>query len=62
MNWNKIEKVEQEMKRLGDAIEDLRDAIYGPSVLLVARSKYSGTVRRRSMDLTRALVDLRKPD
>lgn len=52
MDKNKISKVKEEMLRLNDAIVAM-ERYWGP--------KETGAVRRASMDLTRALAELRKP-
>lgn len=52
MNKNKVNKVKEEMARLENAISAM-EKCWGP--------KETGAVRRASMDLTRALAELRKP-
>lgn len=61
----KIEKVEEEIKRFQERVKELREAkarmrsseYNGCSVW---NPKQSGAVRRASLDLTRALADLRR--
>ena len=55
----KYAAVETEAKRLLDRIKALRAAEKANDY---ACPRESGAVRRASMDLTRALADLRKPD
>lgn len=74
---SKIDKVERELNRLQDAIREARKAHTENSSLTAALSseeyafrfnpknldspKHTGALKRASMDLTRALADLRKP-
>jgi len=58
-----LSAVETEMDRLDDAIKELRKSgrIQGPADYLVFESgKLAAAVKRRSMDLSRALVDIRR--
>jgi hypothetical protein len=59
MTDDKLKAVEAGAKRLLEAIADLRKA--NVACPTCANPRESGTVRRASMDLTRALADLRKP-
>jgi hypothetical protein len=60
----KIKKVETEIKRLVTAIGELEangdPKIYGNKKYWDA-GKYTGAIKRASMDLSRALTELRRP-
>jgi hypothetical protein len=58
MRGDRINQVKTEMKRLIKRI----DALSGSEVACFAPSAETGAIRRASMDLTRALADLRRPD
>lgn len=58
MRKERIDRVYSECKRLMERIDELRD-VSGGSCNPYPRE--SGAVRRASMDLTRALADMRKP-
>lgn len=76
MYISKIDAVEREMQRLKDAIRALRtahterganDATLPPNqrfwnVKRANEPYHTGAIKRASMDLTRALANLRKPD
>lgn len=59
MNDAKINKVKEEMNRLKNAIDAY---VSHESKSQYAKPIESGAVKRASMDLTRALAELRKPD
>lgn len=72
---SKIDKVERELLRLHDAIRESRKAHTENGVASAGRPKeyqyfnpnnldspkHTGALKRASMDLTRALAELRKP-
>ena len=61
MKKDKIAVVKFEMARLSAAIRRLEDATSDDlSSSIMWSPKHTGTVRRASMDLTRALAELRK--
>lgn len=63
MDGKTIAKVEDEMKRLGDAIIALKQDTKNSGRTMDELwwgTRYTGAVRRASMDLTRALADLRR--
>ena len=63
MDNKKLEAVKAEVKRLTDAIDRLNQCgrKYGlPGRDRIVSPKHTGAVRRASMDLTRALADLRR--
>lgn len=66
MKSEKINEVKRLMKELGKAISEMeteekenRKSEHGD--YLYPSPKHRGAVRRKSMDLTRALADMRKP-
>lgn len=59
MDKKKIDAVKVEMKRLEARIKNLEESDDGTHRYWA--SKETGAVRRASMDLTRALAELRKP-
>ena len=64
MNLRTLAKAVQEAKRFLDAAEMVRAENNGtdpPEAIIVAVSKYSSACRRASMELSRALSELRKP-
>lgn len=48
-------------REFADLAEELERKTVGEKVWFIHGSKLSGQVRRKSMDLTRALADLRRP-
>jgi len=61
INQHEIDNVRSEIRRLEYALDILTgDENWTPDGLVVGTAA-SGAVRRASMDLTRALADLRKP-
>lgn len=61
INQHEIDNVRTEIRRLEQALDILTtDENWKPKGLVVGTAA-SGAVRRASMDLTRALADLRKP-
>ena len=62
MNTKTINAARAEAKRFLRALDEMQHAaqIEGNSYVTYG-SKHSGAVRRASMDLTRALADLRRP-
>jgi Tfp pilus assembly protein PilF len=58
MTKDKLTKVKTEMKRMSDALKEY-DRQYATGNIGYC-SKERGTIRRASMDLTRALANLRK--
>jgi hypothetical protein len=65
MNMYDINQVEKEMKRLSGRIRYLKialDASNQSEGYFFMGNKYTAAVRRTSMDLTRALADLRRND
>lgn len=62
MKAERIEKVKEEMRRLNDAIRRLEHV--NPKTTMAGEwmsgPRETGAVRRASMDLTRALADLRR--
>lgn len=65
MQIHKIEKVKQEIQRLKDAIRKLEEVNPGPTTMSngwLYGPRETGAVRRASMDVTRALADLRRPN
>jgi len=61
MKKDKIAVVKFEMARLSAAIRRLEDATLDDlSSSIMWSPKHTGTVRRASMDLTRALAELRR--
>ena len=66
MNFQKIKRVEIEATRLLAVIEDLwsmhrAGLIRDRSIIVGNGTKETATLRRASMDLTRALAEMRKP-
>lgn len=62
MRRSRVEKVKAEMNRLSNAILELDQETIDPRMNeYLWAPKQTGAVRRASMDLTRALADLRKP-
>ena len=63
MNRQKIEKAKEKAEQLIAAVDALFKRSEGePGWYLVHGSKESGALRRASLDLTRALAEMRKPD
>ena len=61
MNMAAIKKAKAEAKRFLDAVRGLEaDQPDGARFKYLMGSKHTGAVRRSSMDLTRALADMRK--
>ena len=64
MKRERVEKVFVEMQRLNHAIGVMYDAFIGtngqPNCYNGANPRETGAVRRASLDLTRALADMRK--
>lgn len=65
MNMQKIEAARAEAQRFIDRVDALRrehiNYMSGDRKYYFSAPKESGAVRRASMDLTRALSDMRKP-
>mgnify|MGYP001581689419 CR=1 FL=1 len=61
MNDTSLKKAESEAKRFLKAASDWRAATKGDAYPFLCGCKESGALRRCSMDLTRALADLRRP-
>ena len=61
MTAEKVSNAKKLAREFIDACVDLENERDGTSYCWY-RSKKSATVRRRSMDLTRALADLRRPE
>ena len=59
MNRSSMMKAKAEAKRFLAAVKAVEDEPEHKSYLCA--SKFTGAMRRASMDLTRALADLRKP-
>lgn len=66
MKYEKIQKAKTELARLQDAIKALEieatGAIDPRNGYYYGHPKLTGAVRRASMDVTRALADLRRHD
>ncbi len=62
MRKDRLCKVEQELNRYNQAVAALRAKGIDSGVETYYGSKETGAVRRASLDLSRALADLRKPD
>ena len=65
MKKEKLQTAKEEALRFLKRVEELEDenevsSIHAPSYYI--GSKKTGAVKRASMDLTRALAELRKPD
>ena len=61
MNLNTVSKAVEEAKRFIAAAEVFHKAETDKAKSYYTNPKESGAVRRASMDLTRALADMRKP-
>ena len=61
MNINRINQAREEAKRFLRAADAVRDRLQSDNLVLISGSKEGGACRRASMDLTRALANLRKP-
>lgn len=66
MDVERLENAVKEAQRFLGKVRQLRDNALHTSQTLGKRyidtGKYTGAVKRASLDLTRALADLRKPD
>ncbi len=62
MRKDRLCKVEQELTRYNQAVAALRSKGTDSGMETYYGSKETGAVRRASLDLSRALADLRKPD
>lgn len=60
MNKRTITKAIEEAKRFIYAAKDVQDELASSGHYIVGTKK-SGTLRRASLDLTRALADMRRP-
>ncbi len=61
MDYEKLEKAKSEAKRFLEAAEEVRiHRGNSPHVWLESHTKENGTCLRASLDLTRALAELRK--
>ena len=61
MNYVNMMKAHGEAKRLIRLIEQVRTEHPEFKTYLVCGSKHTGALKRASMDLTRALAEMRKP-
>jgi hypothetical protein len=61
MRKDRLYRVEQELNRYNTAVAALHARVLDDEYAL-SGSREAGAVRRASLDLSRALVDLRKPD
>jgi len=62
MNLRKLETAMAEAKRFLAKAKVLKDRMDGDTSYYWMGTKESGAVKRSSMDLTRALAELRKPN
>jgi precorrin-3B methylase len=61
MNKETLDAAVEAARRFLSSVDDLRNDEYDMRTLTVVGSRKTGEVRRRSMDLTRALADMRRP-
>ena len=66
MNRDRIEKAKAEARRFLEAIENAEDTCpvynrYAGHISFIVGTKATGAIRRTSLDLTRALAEMRKP-
>lgn len=61
MTIENIKRAQAEAKRFLERVDDLIFQINEPIGLVWRPSKESGALRRASMDLTRALAEMRRP-
>lgn len=63
MIMKNIQRAKQEAIRFLDRVENIEYSLSDkPKSFLIFASKESGALRRASMDLTRALAEMRRPD
>lgn len=62
MNLEKLIKAKKEALRFLGKVEDLENKYSGEGTKYLCGSKETGSVKRSSMDLTRSLADLRRPE
>jgi len=60
MNLQKVHKVVLECKKTLQAARDVQAAAMADTGLFICGSKATGQLRRSSLDLTRALAELRR--
>jgi hypothetical protein len=61
MRKDRLYRVEKELNRYNEAVAALHARVLDDEYAL-SGSRETGAVRRASLDLSRALADLRKPD
>jgi uncharacterized protein (UPF0212 family) len=60
MNSQKVQKVVTELNRTLQAARDVQDAAKADDAVFICGSKATGRLRRASLDLTRALAEMRR--
>ncbi len=61
MNADSIAKCKREVLRVQAAIKDVERASFEDPTFWITGRKETGALRRASMDLTRALAEMRRP-